>query len=173
MGIPAHPLLVHAAVIFVPLQLIGAIVYSLFPATRSKITWAVVALAVVGPLSAWAAKKSGEAFRNRLIRRGHPGPALLSSIDQHFTYGTWTAWLALVLSLVTLILVWAKRTPRPKSGQDTAEIARDAARVSGVGVDSALVALVGTVAVIVLGLATAYFVFRTGDTGAHIVWGTS
>jgi hypothetical protein len=172
MGIPAHPLLVHAAVIFIPLQLIGAIVYVLFPVTRSKITWAVVALAVVGPASAWAAKKSGEAFRNRLITRDHAriGSPLLTSVDQHFNYGTWTAWLSLVLGLVTLVVVWIHRTPRPVSGQDTAEIAQDAARVKSVGVNSALASLVGTVAVIILGVATAYFVFRTGDTGAHIVW---
>ncbi len=29
LGLPAHPLLIHAAVVFVPLQIVAAIVYGL------------------------------------------------------------------------------------------------------------------------------------------------
>ena len=48
-GIPAHPLLIHAAVIFIPLLILGAVVYALWPRARVRIGWAVVALAPLAP----------------------------------------------------------------------------------------------------------------------------
>ena len=49
-GLPAHPLLVHAAVIFIPLQVLAGIAYAVVPFTRKYAWWTVLALAVVGQL---------------------------------------------------------------------------------------------------------------------------
>ena len=65
-GIPAHPLLVHAAVVFVPLLALGAVVYGAIPALRFRVRWPVALLAVAGAVSVVAAHKSGEAFESRL-----------------------------------------------------------------------------------------------------------
>jgi hypothetical protein len=38
-GLPAHPLLVHAVVVLVPLVAIGAIAAVLWPSLRTRIGW--------------------------------------------------------------------------------------------------------------------------------------
>jgi uncharacterized membrane protein len=145
LGIPAHPLLVHAAVVFVPLLVVAALAYTLIPRLRQRIAWAVVALAVVAPCCALFAKLSGDAFRSRLIRRGTTSPEILAKISQHQSYGTTCLYLVAGLALVTLVFVLLRSRPA----------------VLSVGL---------TVIAIGLSLATGYYVFRTGDTGAHIVW---
>jgi len=66
-GLPVHALVLHAAVIFVPLLALGAIVYALVAPWRPKIGWAVALLAVAAPGSAYVAKLSGTELSNRLI----------------------------------------------------------------------------------------------------------
>ena len=51
-GLPLHPLVIHAAVVFIPLLIVAALVYVLAPQTRAKLNWAVVILGVIAPLSA-------------------------------------------------------------------------------------------------------------------------
>jgi Predicted membrane protein (DUF2231) len=155
LGIPAHPLLVHGAVVFVPLLVLAAIAYAAVPFTRRYIWWAALALAVVGPGSAWAAKLSGQAFRDRLIRHGAKDPAFLAKINEHMNFGTWCAYLATTLGvlLLLLVLVIAKR---PVDGSAQA--------------GSAVVTIISAVVVVAVAGATGYYVFKTGDTGAHIVW---
>jgi uncharacterized membrane protein len=61
-GLPGHPLLVHAAVVLVPLAAIGTIVIAFWPAARNRIGWIAAALGVVGFFFAFFAKESGEAL---------------------------------------------------------------------------------------------------------------
>jgi uncharacterized membrane protein len=147
LGIPAHPLLIHAAVVFVPLLIVGALAYVLIPRLRGRIGWAVALLAIVGPLSALAAKLSGDAFRARLVTRHLASAQIISKVDQHRHFGTLTTIISAILGVVTLILVLVP-----------------AARQRGV------LQVILAVVTIGLGVATGYYIFRTGDTGAHIVW---
>lgn len=157
LGIPAHPLLVHGAVIFVPLQILAIFGYALLPRYRTYTTWFVLAVAVIGPLAAFAAKLSGQALRARLVRHGTTDPGILAKIDEHKSFGDRTFWAALLLGVLMLAFVWMIRS-RQRGSSDSA---------SGSG--GALV--IGFSAVLIaLGLITAYYVFKTGDTGAHIVW---
>ena len=59
-GIPLHPLLVHAAVVFVPLFVASVIGYALVPRLRAFLGWLTAALAVVvaASTSAWIASSS-------------------------------------------------------------------------------------------------------------------
>src|SRR5262249_1327444 len=75
LGIPSHPPLIHAAVVFIPLLAIGAVVYVLVPLLRERIRWAVFLLALAGAGAAFLAKLSGDAFRHRIIRRHLASPA--------------------------------------------------------------------------------------------------
>jgi hypothetical protein len=172
LGIPAHPLIIHAAVVFIPLQIVAAIVYGLIPAWRRHLVWAVLGLAVLAPASAWAAKLSGEAFEQRLIRKHIATGELIAKINQHASFAAVTAWLSLGLSAAMVILVWAIVTGRRRSpvAGNTAEIDTDAAAIMGSPAAFRLVALVFVVAAVVLAGFTGYYIFRTGDTGAHIVW---
>jgi hypothetical protein len=155
LGIPAHPLLVHAAVVFVPLQVLAAIGYAVAPFTRRYIWWAVLGLAVVGPAAAVAAKESGEAFRARLVRKGASG-TFLSDIDKHMTFGNLTAYLSVALGVLMLVLVLLI-AKRPVDGQ-----------ASGGG--SKVLMIISAVVIVALAGATGYYAFRAGDSGAHIVW---
>lgn len=151
-GLPVHVLVVHTAVVFVPLLVLGAIVYALVARWRSKIGWAVVLLAVVAPICTLVAKLSGEKLKDRLVSNGLKGKALVT-ISQHMHFGTQAFWYTLALGIVTLILVglnWRRSSPLP------------------------LVAQAG-VAVVVIAVAAAagYYVYRTGDSGATAIWGQS
>jgi hypothetical protein len=157
LGIPAHPLLIHAAVVFIPLLILGAIVYAAWPPFRSRIGWAVLALAVIAPFSALFAKLSGENLKTRLATRGvHP-----AGLAQHNSYGDDTFWWTLALGVVTLAFVfytWRLSRAVPADGVGTATAAKPMVRIAA------------TVVTVVLGAVTGYYVFRTGDTGAHMVW---
>jgi hypothetical protein len=67
-GLPAHPLVVHAAVVLVPLAAVGTIAIAFWPAARRRIGWIVVALAVVGTVSCYLATKSGESLQENVPR---------------------------------------------------------------------------------------------------------
>lgn len=164
-GIPAHPLLVHAAVVFVPLQILAAFVYAFVPFVRHYIAWLVIGLAVVAPASALLAKESGEAFQERLIRKGTAGPELLTQIKQHSSYGDLLAYLSIGLALlmVLLVIVQVMRSHHPASTDADAEAAKP-------GKGSVVIAALLTIAVVAVGAATGYYAFKTGDTGAHMVW---
>ena len=151
LGIPAHPLIIHAAVVFIPLLCLGAVVYALVPRVRGKIGWAVVALAVVSPIAAWFAKASGENLRDRLIAANF-GPEILDKVNQHQGYGERTWWFSLALGVVTLVLVFITSGNR---------------RAPHLPV---WVNLAFSVVVIALAVATAIYVFLTGDSGSHAVW---
>ncbi len=59
-GLPAHPLVVHAAVVLIPLAAIGVCAIAFWPAARRRIGWIVLGLAFVGMVSGFLAKESGE-----------------------------------------------------------------------------------------------------------------
>jgi hypothetical protein len=172
LGIPAHPLLVHAAVVFVPLQILAAFAYAIVPYVRRLIAWLVVALAVVAPLAALFSKLSGDAFRARLIRNGSVGPPVLDKISQHSSYGNNTLYFSIGLSVAMLALVAVQvlRSRRPATAGAAAGDGEEAHKGDQQAKGSIIVAAVLTVAVLVVGAFTGYYVFKTGDSGAHIVW---
>jgi uncharacterized membrane protein len=149
LGIPLHPLLIHTAVVFVPLLVLGALVYSLVPRLRARVGWLLIGLAVIAPLCTLASKLSGDAFRARLARHG-ASANLLGQVDAHRHFGTILTWVVAVLGIVALLLVLLPAVKRDK-----------------------FVELGFIVVTVGLSLVSAYYVFRTGDSGAHIVWNGS
>jgi len=163
LGIPAHPLLIHAAVVFIPLLIVAAIVYAALPIFRSRIDWAVVALGIIGPIAALFAKLSGQDLKQRLIDRQETSPQLLRLINQHNSFGNSTFWWTLALGILTLVLFAYQftqgRQPTPVTADGTSTVQR-----------ARIVRIASTVVMIVLGGVVGYYVYRTGDTGAHMVW---
>ncbi|RAK38002.1 hypothetical protein B0I29_106271 [Actinoplanes lutulentus] len=150
-GLPVHILVLHAAVIFVPLLALGSIVYALVARWRAKIGWAVALLAVVAPISAVVSKLSGTELYNRLLDNGMSGPGKVI-LDDHMNYGTITMWLSIALGVVSLVLV----VLTSRAGAALPKLA-----------DIAF-----AVVIVVLAAVTGYYIFNTGDTGANAVWGT-
>ncbi|SDT76178.1 DUF2231 domain-containing protein [Actinoplanes derwentensis] len=151
-GLPVHILVLHAAVIFVPLLGLGAIVYGFATAWRPKIGWAVALLAVTAPVAAVITKLSGTEFYNRLLSEESVSPAGKVILDGHMQNGTTTMLLTIALGVVSLVLVAL-----------TARNPRALPKIADLGLALVLV---------VLAALSAYYLFETGDSGATAVWGT-
>jgi hypothetical protein len=165
-GLPLHPLLVHAAVIFVPLQVLSVYAYALLPFARRFLTWLVVALAVVGPVSAFAAKLSGDAFRRRLVRNHMASRELLSTVAQHSNYANLAVYGSTLLGVLTvlLVVVLVARARRPRNPE------ADKPETTKPGKGSAALVIALTVVALGIGAGTGFFVFKAGDTGARMEW---
>lgn len=150
-GLPVHALVIHAAVVLVPLLALVAVVYAAFPRWRAKVDWAAVLLSIAAPVTAWVSKESGEELRGRLVASGLKGEAL-TTIDDHMGYGTLTVYFSLALGVVTLIMVFLtlRRKDRPLPRAATLAL---------------------SVIMVALAAVSSYYVFKTGDSGAQAVWG--
>jgi hypothetical protein len=150
--LPAHALIVHAAVVFVPLAALAAILYAVWPSLRKHIWWAVLGLGVLAPATAWAAVLSGQEYERIWVDRIGPDPQgpsldLLNEIDQHQSFGNVTAYLATALGVLMLVAVlWAipVKASRP-----------------------AVVRFVTALLTVGVAAATLYYVIKTGDAGAR------
>lgn len=158
LGLPAHPLVVHAAVVLVPLLAALALGYAFLPVIRAHTRWVLTVVAVAAPLSALLAKLSGDAFFARMDAAGQITEGFYPVIEDHQQLGTTTLYATLGLAVVTLALVYVVRpgapTVRPIGGAGTT-------RAVSVGV-RLLTVLAAAV--------TAYYVYRTGESGASAVW---
>jgi hypothetical protein len=160
-GIPMHPLLVHAAVVFVPLLALAAIAYAFVPFVRQHLRWVIAGLAVVTPGAAWFAKFSGDAFFERGREREYITEGFVPVIEEHQSFGQMTAYFTTALAVLTLVLVYMVG-PRISAAAATGRSIGGGASPAVRWILAALVA--------VAGVASIYYVVRTGDSGAKAVW---
>jgi uncharacterized membrane protein len=149
-GLPVHVLVLHVAVVFVPLLALGAIVYALVRPWRPRIGWAVLLLGIVAPICTFVAKESGEKLYDRL--QPHMSPAGKKLLDEHMHFGTNTFFWTLGLGVVSIVMVVL--TGRGKSSVPM------------------IAQWVLSAAMVVLAVLAGYYVYRTGDSGAKAVWGS-
>lgn len=151
-GLPLHPLAIHAAVVFIPLSVLAAIVFAVVPRFRWVLRWPVAVLALVSVGSAIIAKTSGDALSKTFA--GDPLVAV------HKGRADVLVILVYVFAALCLIAVFTLggRSPLP-AGQASR------AAVGGVAVQM-LVAVV----VVAMGIVVAVQVVRAGDAGARAVW---
>jgi hypothetical protein len=155
MGLPAHALIVHAAVVFVPLAVTAAILYAVLPASRRYLWWAVLGLGVAAPLTAWAARLSGNEYKAYWLAHGASGE-YLANVDKHQSYGNTTSLWATGLGVAMLAMVLFL-LPRPNLSTGAPSKAANM-----------VVSIATAVVVVAVGVVTAYFVYKTGDAGARI-----
>ncbi len=95
-GIPAHPLIIHAVVVLLPLAAIGMMALVLIPPFRGKVQkYFVAGTLVVATGSAFLAKESGEALR-----------AVNGVSEYHQEWGSRTFYAALALVVLSAIWFW-------------------------------------------------------------------
>ena len=164
LGLPAHPLLVHAAVVLVPLLALGGIVYAVAPFTRRHLRWVVGLLALAGAGAITAAKLSGDQFKKN---RNFSSAEMQATITKHMDFGNTTLYITLGLAVVVLALVILVR-PAPAGG--TKRRGPDDTLVAPRAGSPLLLQVILGVLTIGLAGTTLYYIFRTGDSGAHMVW---
>ncbi|MDX2683077.1 MULTISPECIES: DUF2231 domain-containing protein [Streptomyces] len=150
MGLPLHPLAVHAAVVLIPLLALGAAGYAMLPRFRPQLGWVVWVLAVVTPLMAIVARESGESLQEVVTEKHYPS-SVLHKVAQHADYADTLQLLSLGLGITTILLLLQVRSKRG------ARMPRWA--------PAALV-------VVVVGLSGLNLVYSylAGDSGAKLVW---
>lgn len=139
-GLPAHPLIVHAAVVLLPLSALVLVVLVFVPSWRTRFGWATIAGLAAGTAAAFVAKESGEALAARV---GLPA--------DHAFWGDILVPVAIGLFVVAVTwLVLRNRAARTSSRSVAASVA------GGLTVVLALAATAITVIV--------------GHSGAQAVW---
>jgi len=142
-GIPAHPLLVHAVVVLVPLAALGSVAVAVRPGWSRPYGLLVAAGALAGAGAATLARFAGEQLEDAI----EITPGFQPVIDQHERFGLFTvfaSWPFAVLAIAAIVLA------RRGDGRWS--------RVTG-----ALAAVAGVVAVVATVLA--------GHSGSAAVWG--
>ncbi len=141
-GLPLHPLVIHAAVIFGPLAALAALFYAVVPSWRDRMRVPMVVLALVAGGAIVAAYFTGQNFLD-----SKPELEQLEQVQTHADRGQITLWVTLGFVVVALAAAFLHER-------------RGALRV---GVQSLLV---------VAALATLVSVVLTGDAGSRAVWGS-
>ncbi|PFG17583.1 cytochrome b5-like protein [Propionicimonas paludicola] len=141
-GLPVHPLVVHFAVVLLPLAALALVILVIVPRWADRFGWVTLAALAGGTAAAFVAKESGEALAAKI---GEPAA--------HATYGDWLPPLAVALLLVAVgWFILHRRAAKAGRG-----------RTAGVIVAGALAA--------VLALGVTGLTVAVGHTGAQAAWG--
>jgi heme/copper-type cytochrome/quinol oxidase subunit 2 len=149
-GVPLHPLIIHAAVVLVPLAALSALLFAV-PKWRWLARWPAVALAVVGAVTVQLAVMTG---RDLEKDRKLESPLL-------HTHEEWGERLQIAMWIFAVIMVvafWALPYVTRLSGAANRET-----RVAALEKPLMVVVALAAIAVLVL-------VVLTGDAGARAVW---
>lgn len=155
-GLPLHPLVVHAAVVFIPLAALGALLVVFVPGVRARYAGLAVLVGLVAAASGFAALLTGPMLAADLGLSGG------GRIARHQALGTWTPWVTALLAASLPLHLWARRRAGGASG---AQRARTGGAASGAGAK-----LTGAVAA-AAALGALVMVALTGEAGATAVWG--
>ena len=143
-GLPAHPLVVHAVVVLVPLAAISAVVVAVWPAARARYAPLALAVATLALVSIPLATHTGEELEP------HVAKSALVEAHTHMADGLLPFVIVLWLGLAALV-----------AGRFLADRGRNVPRF----------AVPAAAVVLVLGaLGSAVQVARIGDSGARAAW---
>ena len=154
-GLPAHPLIVHAAVVLVPLAAFLALAYAGIPRLRWATRWPMVVTGLAALGAVLAAYFSGKDF----IETRFPEERT-SLIELHQERAEVLLWLTVVFVAFVLAAAWGLGGPSALAS------GRGARGKHASVIEWSLVSMVVVLA-IALFLMTAY----TGEAGARSVWG--
>lgn len=139
-GLPMHPLIVHGAVVLVPLAAVGLMLMAVRPAFSRRFGVLVVIVAGVGALASVAAKLSGDELAERV---GTP--------EVHAELGDLMPWVALGLFALGLLFWLVDRGipgNKPRPGW----------------------LVVYAILLVLAAAFTVYWTIRVGHSGAEATW---
>ncbi|MAQ14513.1 MAG: hypothetical protein CMN30_06915 [Sandaracinus sp.] len=103
-GLPLHPLVVHAAVVFGPLAALLAIAYVVRPAWQERLRTPLVVMALVSVASIVTAFLSGDSFRG-----ANDFFAENAQIDEHEERAGLLLWVTLAFGVIALVSAFFQR----------------------------------------------------------------
>ena len=147
-GLPLHPLVVHAAVVFVPLAGLLALAYPV-PRWRGWLRWPVLLVSILAAVLVWFAATTGSSLEHSAtVRSGMlASPALARAIHRHEDLAGKLQASTWVLAVLAAGTWWF----HPRRGWIRTLLVP-------------LLAVCGAVALVLVVL--------TGDAGARAVWST-
>jgi len=148
--LPAHVLLVHIVVVFVPLAAILLVCSAVWPAARRRLGVITPVIALVALISVPLTTSAGE----WLIRRVQPDPLVRAHAQLGDSMLPWAGGLFLATVVVWLLHRYRARHSEPESKARWLPVASVAVAVLAVAVS------VGSVVE----------VYRIGDSGAQAAW---
>jgi hypothetical protein len=162
LGLPAHPLIIHAVVVLVPLAALCALAVVRRPAWRRRYGWPVLILTLAAAISAPVAVITGDQLAFEQFGADYP-----EDIVAHQGWGELTQWSAGAFGLAMLLFIvlgWlfdrrAAGAPQPGYGPTSLSVAQR------------IVLVVLGLAVLAAAVASTILVFLAGDTGTTSVWG--
>jgi magnesium-transporting ATPase (P-type) len=154
-GLPAHVLIIHAAVVFIPLAAMSALVYVWVPKWRWAARWPSVGLAGVASVAVLAAYFSGRNFKDHYDKAG----VKVDGLQLHEERAQVLLWVTLVFVAIVLLAAWGLGGPSALKSDWGARGKHD------LFVERSLIA-----GVTVFALATLLMTIQTGDAGANAVW---
>ena len=140
-GLPLHPLVVHAAVVFGPLAALAAIAYVAVPRWRDRLRWPLLALAAVAVGALLTAYFSGRSFLD-----SKPQLATSPAVATHQDRAGQLLWVTIAFGVVALLAL-------------------------GLGERAGRFRIVLDVLLVLAAVALLVSVALTGDAGARAVWG--
>lgn len=159
-GLPAHPLLVHAVVVLVPLTAVGAVAAAFWPAARARVGWLVAAVAVADVVLLPFVTGSGERLEERVAEN--------ALVQRHADMGEqllpWAAGLAVMAVAVMLIDRHAARAAADGPGDGPGAARRT------VWHQRAWAGVAALVLTSVVATGTLVEVVRIGHSGAKASW---
>jgi hypothetical protein len=124
LGLPTHPLIVHAAVAFIPVLAFLSPIYAFVPRVRRYSRWAVTVLAFVSTGSVVLAKLSGDLLRRRLIERRLELQHLAHGDHRHLGNAAMISTICLAATALALVYVAPGRHPATGAAHLTAVAGR-------------------------------------------------
>jgi glucan phosphoethanolaminetransferase (alkaline phosphatase superfamily) len=150
--LPLHVLVIHAAVVVLPVAALTAIAFAVLPRWRWLLRWPALLLGLGSLVLAYVAKESGEAFVAAV-------PTLEKAVEVHQERGDLLFWYCLIFAVIAVAAFLI--------------LGGTSALASGKGakaMKSRPLELLTSAAVVVIGVLVIWQTIRTGDAGAKAVW---
>jgi MFS family permease len=150
--LPLHVLVIHAAVVLLPVAALVAIAFAVVPRWRWLLRWPAMLFGLAALVVAYVAKESGEAFLAAI-------PELEPAVKLHEERGDLLFWYVLVFTVLVIAAFLLLAGPSALASGKGAKATR-----------SRPLELVVSAAIVVVGVLVIYQTIRTGDAGAKAVW---
>ena len=161
-GLPLHPLVVHAAVVLVPLAALAGWALAFVPSWRWLSRWVALASAVGATVAVVVARLTGEQLLEDRPFLTSAESAVRDTLETHEDRAGVLLVVVVALALVVLVAFWALPAPTGLAS----------GRLDHTGAGAAWLAPTLTVALLALGAAALVMVALTGDAGSRAVWGS-